>query len=307
MPARRRNRKAINKKRPSKKIYIFVLLALAFFAFLFFLRSGRRNWNGKDKIAVAIRNDSDGVDLVVFDPLVEEIFRLKVPGSTQIDVSNQLGIWRLESVWKLGEQEDLGGELLSRSITKSLKLPVYLWADRQALGLIEGGMTKRLSAVFSNYETNLSRGDRVALALFAMQVDNASFVEMDLSDTSFLEKKKLLDGEEGYVTTGSPPRKVAFAFSQPILEEDAARIRIRDATQTYKIAEEMGEALENLGGKVSAITRENGIGVACELRSKLKEVSVLVSSLYPCKVSEKPPEGNFDLEIYLGEDFVKIY
>ena len=92
-------------------------------------------WDTKSRFALVFANESGKVDLVVVDPHVKTITTISIPPSTQVEVAHQLGQWKLESIYRLGKQEDLDGQLLADTITKSLKLPVDAWAHQKTKSL----------------------------------------------------------------------------------------------------------------------------------------------------------------------------
>src|SRR3989344_9431467 len=121
MPARRKinsgknnkrslARLASGKKRSKIFIYLFLII-LTFSLFLYFVTS-RKYWDGEGRLTLAVQKLDGDVNIVTFDPKTSEIFNIRIPGSTEVEVANQLGVWKLKSVWELSMQENLEGSLL---------------------------------------------------------------------------------------------------------------------------------------------------------------------------------------------------
>jgi len=98
------------KRRKSKKTNNNVTKTAFFllFAFVFFLLISLRTrfWDSTTKLALVV-NREDVVLIYIFDKGLEEITTITIPNSTQVQVSRQLGTWKLGSVWKLGAKSFL--------------------------------------------------------------------------------------------------------------------------------------------------------------------------------------------------------
>lgn len=116
---RYRFKKYKDSKKKKKSYLIFIVVVfLTLLAFLVFFLTRARYWDGKTKLSVVI-NERDNVLISTFDPTLEEVTTVKIPASTQVEVSRSLGSWKLGSVWKLGKNEKVGGRLLQETIVKN--------------------------------------------------------------------------------------------------------------------------------------------------------------------------------------------
>lgn len=304
MPARKRKEVRLLKKANIRKIFVYLLL-FGFPALSILLaKNSQKYWNGEDKLVVAIHGERN-VHIAIFAPSQSEIVDIVIPENTQVDAAGQKGVFKIQKIWELGETSGLGGELLSRSISKHFKFPVYLWADKTALGFLDLSPTGLFKAIFYPYSTNLSFGDKLGLGLYSITVKNTKRESIDLSETSYLRKSQLLDGTSGFVVEGDPPPTLSSMFVSPEISQGIYRIMIRDATGRFGLAEEVSQVLEVLGGKVTSIVREKEGDGACEIKGKNKKFNEVVARILPCEVSGE--ETNFDIELYLGKDFVRRY
>ena len=304
MPAQRRVKKVLRlqKKRPKFKvlIYLIILIGLTFGTIIFF---NRAFWNGKDKLTIVSRDLEDNVVITTYDPQVGEIISITVPSQTEVEVAKNFGVWKIGSVWQLGYQEKEKGALLAKTVTRHLKFPSFVWADRQSLGFNSSGISGLFKATFSKYDSNLKLGDKIGLALFSLGVENSKRADLKLEETGYLKKTTLSDGSKGYRVEGSIPQRIAILFTNTKMSNGVYRIIIKDRTGRPGLTEELNLVLEVLGGKVLSITREDEADFNCEIRSDDKEVGDLIRNLFNCRVAPVDPGGNFDMEIVLGKKF----
>src|SRR3989344_673748 len=272
-PQRRRKkiRSYKEKKRnpgfPLKK----VLFPLAFLAVIFlYLWGTSRIFAGNSKITVAV-NGREQVYISTFDRESGSVSNLILPPNTQLNVSRQLGTWKAESVWRLGENEKLEGVLLSETILKNFKIPVNAWAEFPFYATSEGKLTGIFKA-FLPYKTNLGMGDRIRLALFSLGVPPAKRINIDLKTQNFLKKTKLIGGEEGFIISENFPQSLYYLFSDTKVNSANLRIEIQNHSGVGRGADLVAAVLEVLGGKAAAITRLSSEDFFCEVSGDDKEI-----------------------------------
>jgi hypothetical protein len=285
-----------------KKLLIFLFFTAALFVLF---KTQNKIWTGKDKVSLAIF-DQDRIVVSTFDP-EGEITNIIIPGDTQVDSSRELGTFRIKNIWRLGENEKVGGVLLSETITKNFKFPVGSWAQSPALAYTSGDAVKILSATFSSFSTNLGIGDKLALALFSLRVKNPNRVEVELSRTGYLKPSKLIDGEQGYLVSGSPPEQIAAVFADPQIGSGAIRIAIINETGESSDPEAVAQILEVIGVKVSSLTKGEIQDYDCSVLGEDKSTVTKIAKVLGCDIQDKAPEGNFDLEVRLGKRFAERF
>jgi len=302
-PAQRRNRIAkFRKKGKRTGILRFLVPLLVAIAVLVFVVFNTKYFSGKNKLGIAINSPDGGIIVSVLDPENNEITNISIPASTQLDVARGLGRWKSKSIWALGVNEKIGGVLLQETVIKNFHFPVSAWADAPAYGFVSGDFLANLKAVFFPYKTNLRIGDRVRVGLFTLAVKNANRLDIDLSKTGFLKKAKLTDGESGYIVAGKIPDDLLVVFSQLGTSGKEAKVNIKDATDTALTAQELGETIQVLGGKIVAVSKVESEALDCTLKGDKLWVHTL-AQVFSCKIEKTPPEGKFDLEIKIGRGF----
>ncbi|HJX59512.1 MAG TPA: hypothetical protein VJ481_03080 [Patescibacteria group bacterium] len=302
-PAQRRKRiTKFGKKGKRGGFLRFLLPLLVVLAVLVFVVFNSRYFSGKNKLGIAINSPDGGIIVSVLDPENDEITNISVPASTQLDVARGLGRWKSKSIWALGVNEKIGGVLLQETVIKNFHFPVSAWADAPASGFVSGDFLGGLRAIFFPYKTNLKIGDRVRIGLFAMAVKNANRLDIDLTKTGFIRKAKLTDGESGYIVAGKIPDDLLVVFSQLGSSGKELKVNIKDATGTPLTAQELGETIQVLGGKIVAVSKVIPEASDCSLKGDMLWVRTL-SQVFSCRVEKAPPEGKFDLEITIGKAF----
>lgn len=290
MPRSARRQKRLEK---AKKVKLFPFFKIALFAVpfalaLLFLIFSTKYWNGKDKMSVVSpRNDGD-VEVKIYDPKLSEVTTLVIPGTTEVNVSQNLGAFPIKNVWKLGVDQKIGGSLLSQTVTKNFSFPVFLWKNG------------RLS--------NIPIGDRLRLYFFEMGIGSLGKTEINLGKSQFLKAGKLTDGTKGYKITGDISERLTVYFSDNDWQDRGIKIYIKDATGTSGVSDSFGRVLEVMGGKVVTVDKvDKDGGLDCTVSGKDRKVIAKITRLFGCRVGKNPTQGSFDLEITLGEIFATRY
>src|SRR3990167_6129084 len=113
---------------------------------------------------------SDNPKVYSYNPQAEKLVVFEIPANTQIETSRGYGQWFAGSLWKLGEQEKLRGELLRESVQKSLGLPVDGWIEERGEALFAPRKLGVMSALFealttTRIKSNLTFFDRLHLLM----------------------------------------------------------------------------------------------------------------------------------------------
>lgn len=307
MSAHRNRKKKIRLIKPKWLKSLPAILALIFFSIIFFRLFFRSdNFANDTKTSLVIKNGDSSISVIVFDPRIKEIHTLIIPGNTEIDIAGGYGKWKIKSIWQLGEQEGLDGDLLARSVTRGLKMPTFLWADSRAGGLVSPRFSTIIPALFSPYKSNLSLGDKLGMLILSLQVKNTKRVTINLQDTLYLDRAMLSDGEEAYVISASPAQYISAIFADPYLSGNVVRVAIKNASGEPGLAEEVSKIIEVLGAKVSSIEKAPNQEGRCILIANDENLLKSLKKLFGCDASVGQI-GNFDLEITLGEKFADYY
>jgi hypothetical protein len=294
-------------QKPKRAKILALFLTLAASLVFIFLLAKPRFWNGKTRLSLVINQEDGDALLVVFDPVLRSITMINVPQKTQMIASRNLGEWPLESIWKLGEQEKVGGgTLLAETITKTFKFPTEAWAGEGATGLVSENTLEIVKSIFSLYSTNLGLADRIGLGLFSFQIKPSRTQEVDLVKVGLLEKTRLVDGEIGYKIKRSASPMVAGIFADTAVSQEALRVGIVNQTGSKARANEVGEIIEVLGAKLVAIQFEKEQDFDCEVVGSQSLTATKITDIFSCQRLKKDSEI-FDVEVRLGKKFLKHF
>lgn len=307
-PARRKRSRSGKKKDTNSSVFYRVFFFLFFVVLLFLVfRLTTKHFSSESKLSVTNPREDGSVIVSTFDPSQESIKTVIIPADTEVRVARQLGTWMIKSVWKLGEDEKLGGQLLAETITKQFSIPVFVWGDTGAGGFSSSSALQIIKAAVSPYKTNLGIGDRVRLAAFSLGVKNFKREEINLSNTRVLEKTTLVDGSEGHRVAGDIPSSIAAIYSDPHMSAISAKTQIKDATSNITVAKEVGKIIEVIGLKVASIENVDvQEGLDCFVSGRSEELTITMAKLFGCE-RKKHEEVNFDLTISIGEEFAKRF
>lgn len=283
------------------------LIAVPILGLIFFLLQNSECFKYASSFNLVVSGKNGDLNVINFDNKNLSITTVVIPGSTQLSVSRQLGTWKARGLFQLGENEGYSGSLMSETIMKDFFFPVNAWADSGASGLVQGNLSGVLKAVFYPYKTNLKLGDRIKLALLSFKVTGYKKDQINLQDSGVIKSAKLMDGENGYVVTGVVSPQINSIFSDDLFSQKEVRILIKNYSQNGTVAENIGSVIEVLGAKVSAISQEESRDINCLVIGKDAALVNVFRSLFSCDKKVGSIDGGFDVEIDLGEQFVKKY
>ncbi len=282
----------------------FGLITLVFIAYLILVPA--KYWDGKSRLALAIQDKSGAVKLSVFDPQTESITVITVPANTQVDVARQLGEWKIGSVWKLGENEKIGGSIISETVTKTLRLPTEGWADMGALGFTKDNNLAIWQSVIGAYKTNLSLKDRIGIAFFAQSVKSPQRNEIDLSQTPLLIRTKLSDGSLGYEVRDLSVAQISAYFADARISEENIGVSIFYPRSRMQEVQKLGEIIQILGVKVTSLELlTQDLVFNCKIVSQGNLTAKKIAEVFNCKTEIK--NNQTGIQLLVGEEFFRRF
>lgn len=277
------------------KIIIPLLMVLSV---VIYLKLSTKYWNGHDKMAFAFQNSSGIVGVTILDPELGEETTLIIPGDTEIDVARNYGTLKIKNVWQLSQNENLGGSLLSQTITDSFLFPTNLWSTTD--------LSNVWRFIFSGKGTNIGFGDRLSAGIFALRVSGIDKTQIDLGQSQFLHQQTLTDGTKGYVMSGPISSRLTVYFSDNNFSDKNLKFSLTDATGKYGVADGVGQVLEVLGGKVVQVDKKaEDDSLDCRVFGQNSDAVNKIANLFSCK--KIPGRSNFDLEMQMGAKFAKRF
>lgn len=291
----------------NRLVYFSVLILLAL-GLIFFLKRPANLWDGKTRLTLAVQLRNGDVLLANFDPLSQSITRAIIPGETEVEAARQLGTWRLKSVWKLGEQEGDDGEILAKTIVKTFHFPVEAWSTAGGAGFSSPNTWEILKALFAGYKTNLSFWDKVNLVFFSLAVKARDRLDFSLTDAGYLYQTKLVDGV-GFQKRAKVPASVSNIFADSVISQENLRISIINASGDSSLAGNIVETIEVMGGRVVSVRNLKKEGGDCVLAGDDSLTKREIEIIFSCWEGdeERSISGDFDIEIYLGQDYARRF
>jgi hypothetical protein len=252
---------------------------------------------------------NEEIQLIIFDSDNKELTVIKLPENMQLNASHQRGIWKVSSLWKLGFDENMGGDLLADTLTNNASLPVNAWYGGKASSIASGSIVKILPffSPFSMTKSNLSYRDKFELSLFSLSVKNANRRTIDLSDTTYLRKTVLVDGEEGYVVAGSIPQDIVAIFSNDLLSQNNVVVHVVNNTAKYGLVEKIGRLIEVVGAKVISVEKNNNSIEDCLVIGNDTKVVSFFADLFHCDEVYDKSHDNYEITIIIGKMFAERF
>ena len=286
----------------------FLILLLAFLSWKLYLAWKNRIWDGSSQITIVEAGPNPKI--YSFDPTSQELAILELPYSLEIEASYNLGSWFVGSLYELGLQKRMKGELLRSSLQKSLSIPIDAWVASKSGDVFfqDKGYAKIIPL---DMATNLNFIDRLNL-LIKGSGPRITRKEINLITLGAVRKKDDSSQEEAYVLTSKRlEATLTRNFRDELVFSESKTISIINTTSRTGLAQEVSQVVGNLGVKVIE-TKQNSQPVEyCILKGSPKELASNSASrlerLFKCKKEASPLEGPANLELTLGEAFAQEF
>lgn len=282
----RRGNRIKNKKNKETKIkrikiflYISLILLVSFFVYIIFKISSLEKF-------IFVNNVNGSAEINVVDSTKLEIIKIIIPENTQITSSRGLGIYKISSLWKLGEKEGYKGKLMAESVRRNFLIPLYLWKDEN--------------------KTNLNPWQNIKIFFLERGFLNYQITKINLSEIKVLKKKNFSDGTNGFVISSKLPESILINFVENTVAESIFNIEIEDLTKNINSIEDISKILGVMGGKITSYSKGLGENIDCEVIAKDKELAKIISENFDCSYSINT-KLSVDLKIRLGKTFVQRF
>lgn len=294
--------KKTNKKVKKKIPYgLFILLFLIGILIIFLFTFSK--FKNLDKIAIVANTENSDILVQSYDFEQNKIISIIIPKDTQLEVAYQYGFYQAKNIWQLGKNEGMEGELVRASVVKNFNFPVVGWvdwSDKKSLPEKRGFLWPRKS--------NLKVGDKLRMMVLSLRLKSQDQLVINLAETKILVKKKLADGEWGYVIQNEPIFfDLASIFNEVSDNENFVRAIVIDNSGKVGVGEGVGELMEILGVKVSSVKKEKEDNFDCIISGRNTKLAEKLSWVYGCEVGSEISDSDFDLQFKLGKEFARKY
>lgn len=298
-----------------KRIFIALFLLIFIFAVWKLFNSWKNSqWVLGTRITVVVASKSPAV--YSYSPQTERLTVFELPEKTQLETVRGYGRWFVGSLWQLGKQEKLEGELLQQTIQKALGLPVDAWIEEKGGGLFAlrklGFASAFVEALTStSIKSNLTFFDRLHLIMRVGTVGIGNRRQIDLAAFGVIEEEELEDGTTGFVVI---PEKAKLAFEiwrDDLVFAEEKKVVIVNTTERSGLAQDVTRIASVLGVRIiGAQTNKEKVN-DCEVRglnSQLKSLSAKrLVAVFGCEEIDTKVLAPQDLELWLGEGFSKRF
>lgn len=315
-----RRAKTVNKQKRSpkglfKKVVVFICLsALLFICYRLFNSWQNSQWLTGTRLTVVVASENPKV--YSYNPEARRLVVFTIPANTQIETSRGYGQWFVGSLWKLGEQENIHGELLRESVQKSLGLPVDGWIEERGKALFAPRKLGVASALFealtsTSIKSNLTFFDRLHLLMKVGVVGISARREMDLAILGVLKEEKLADGSDGYSVIPDKAKLALEGLRDDLVFAEEKKVVIVNTSKKAGLATDVGRIAMILGVRIiGAQTSSEEVG-ECEIRGNKDQLKSLSArrllGIFGCKQANVNATSPQDLELWLGEEFAKKF
>ena len=298
----RKNKKPQWKKVQDKKILQKKrnqwLLGIGFLSFLSLLILGGllykkakfSIWDGISRLGM-VKQDESKIMLEILLPKQDRLIKIELPFDLVVEVPFGYGEYQLEKIYRLGELDEKGGELLTRT-------------TQDLMGLSVKGYQY-------NKQTNLTWWDKLRISWFKMKANkniNLSLIEeIGLIETILADGSKTLEPSEILIDEFINQ----YLFDELIVNEGMS-VTVLNASGVDNLATKTARIINNLGGQVSIVSnQEENNQSELWLRDKSLLNSMTTSklkSIFNIEVIKvfKADEYRSDLVLVISKDYSQL-
>ncbi len=299
-----------------KKLGIIILVALlAVIGTKIYGSFSKSIWDGKSRLNLVLANEK--VSIFSLNPSQRTAVFLSIPPQTFVDVIHGYDLYRVETIYKLGELENhRGGELLADSLQENLGIPIDGYASisnikYQISKNIKTSILDCLKFLLRNGQTNLTKWDLLRLWWETRKVRQDKIAVVELQEKNVLKEVVLADGSKGFeIEKEKMDKIVQKIFKDQKFRQEDLPIAVLNSTSYSGLAERGARIIKNIGGRVVQIgNMENGKS-KCEVKSKkARQKSYTVKKLlkiFNCRWGgEDLADYRAEVVLILAEDYWK--
>lgn len=296
------------------------------------------NWDGKSSINVGFAqinpktNHTEKLSIVSYSPKESKATVLHISNLVYTDLPKNYGSWRVESIYKLGQEENpkVGTELLKMSLSKLVGLPIDgIIISQKSDGNLEEKITSwrknpfTLTSFLTNIKTDLTPLEMTKLIWSLRSVREDKLVSLDFATTSITESKLLPDSSR--VLGVDNIRLDSFIrqnLSDDAITDENLTVGIFNATERAGLAAEVSRIVTNLGANVVILTTTQTPQETSRVIIKPEDNELLETVTYqrltqvfgpscikkPCQTTDsKVNSSRAQINIVLGEDYFKLW
>jgi len=219
----------------------------------------------------------DGLVFAGFDPSVNDLLLVKVPGNLMVNTAGGYGKYQLKNVYDLGENEKKADDLVKKTIMKNFHIPIHLVVDcrkisfnGESVGTSTFSCPKRrnlFSLVNLLYESIKSGGNTSTKDLKDYRA-----IVTDTTDDGFFElSDSIFD-------------KLEFDFSQDMSLDQIVNVRL-EIGNSSDLPEYLYDVIKIMGGRVvEGTSGKDVVSSGCAVFGDDKKFIEDVGRVFGCRV-----------------------
>lgn len=266
--ARGRSKKALVSHSPLFKSGLrFLVIVLLFVAlFVSYRVYAHRIWKRSDRITFVFQelesSSAPGIHVVSYLSSAETLALVSFPAGMKIEAVGEFGLWRVESLYPLGEMESKGGELLKQSLAEFFGASIDGWLVTGSGGVEIKRETARSGfrqiigkAIFGRANTNLGLWDLIGLwrAIGLVRLHNVEW--LNFSQVGAVSEQIQPDGSTAFIADLELLDQLSrHLFSHPELVEEGLAIAVLNATNHRGLGARVARNIRNMGGDVVSVS-----------------------------------------------------
>lgn len=274
----------------------FILFLIFSFSLLRFFSSFKKSKIKNFERIIFLINSEKSLRLVCLDR--DKLITLDLPLNKKIKVIRGFGEYEIGKIYKLGELEGKGNELLAESIQEAFALPIF--------GIIHSGRTTVNEAVIENIpkpsKSNFSFFDLIYLWLKVKNISKANEKKLDFPDSTNLDGKDDFDFQKIDLF-------IANKFKDKKIIEEDLTFAVFNSTQVFGLGAQASRFIINLGGRVVNIdnAKDNKETIIKSSKKLASSYSVkILQRIFDASFSEEEfDSGRADIGLFLGSDYWK--
>lgn len=305
MPARKRRKQKNRSKNLIKAVFCVVLFLSVIYLGIILVKT--KVWS-RELGTVVATNLEESVAVFIFNPLNQQSVKIIIPKNTEVDVSRNLGRWKLGNVSELGANEGVGGKLLKQTLVKNLYFPAVASSSPEIDKIYSKKVTGIIPFLFSGSNESTSFADRLRIILFSFNVKDSQISEINLKDSPYLQSLTLTDGNPGYLVTNNFPKSLLPLFSINKEGEIENVIIVSKTINTFDF-ERATQIIEVMGFKVVSIEKTDTLNdlKGCAVFSINRSRGERIARVFDCVWENSDDNDSQEIKVVFGEDYFEEF
>lgn len=220
-------------------------------------KAGGKSYLWDDRFNINLVIKAKSVAVMSLNPAENQVTGITLPENTLIDVPGGFGKWQIRSVYNLGQSENESWELLKKTLSTFLGIPIDgviefrgSLSNEDPLGLIQKFQQSATSGIgdIKNIQTNLTLAELIRLKFNLSKVRFDKIRYIDLEKRGILDESSLNDGTKVFTTDAVKLDSILSDLLDPVIRNEYITIAIFNAAGYPQLAQKAARLVTNMGG-----------------------------------------------------------